>query len=101
MRKRSAIFKEASRQWTEMRADFDRYLQHEYSRAVEMTGGVLVNKEGRAEHIDGIDLFTGPIATANKYASEELKEYWEAYGRISLKGYEERWLAERLASEGR
>lgn len=97
--KKSAIYRMAADRWRDMRADFDRYLRHEYDRAVEQTGGVLVNKEGRALHIDGLELFTGTKERAYRYASEELKEYWERYGRISLKGYEERWLAERYPEE--
>ncbi|HEY1668546.1 MAG TPA: hypothetical protein VGG54_22875 [Trebonia sp.] len=45
------------------------------------TNGFLTNPAGRAKGIDGWDLFTGPESTARKYASPELKEYWDKHGR--------------------
>lgn len=75
-----------------MREDWERHLLHEYNRALEGTGGVLVNKRGRALKIDGLDLFTGPLARAQKYASEELLEYWRVNGRMTMAHYERIWL---------
>lgn len=88
----SVIFRRAAEEWAEMRSDYESHVQHAYAQAVEGTCGVLVNKNGRAEHIDGYDLFTGPRVRAHKYASEELIEWWKSHPRLSLEEFERRWL---------
>lgn len=75
-----------------MRSDYDDHILNAYNKALEGTGGVLVNKEGRALGIDGLDLFFGPELRARKYASEELVEYWEKVGRPTLRQFEHSWL---------
>lgn len=98
----SAIFQQAAEDWAKMRYDFEKYIEAEYNRALTVTGGVLVNKTGRALHIDGLDLFTGPAVRAHKYASEELIDYWKHHPRLSLAQYETQWLQghERYAYAG-
>lgn len=88
----SAIFKQAASDWARMRDDFEKHIEQAYNRALEGTGGVLVNKLGRALHIDGLELFTGPENRAMKYASEELKEHWKKHPRVTLAQYEHQWL---------
>lgn len=88
----SAIFTRAAQQWARMRSDYDDHILTEYNKALEGTGGVLVNKEGRALGIDGLDLFFGSELRARKYASEELLGYWEQVGRPTLARFEESWL---------
>lgn len=75
-----------------MRDDYAGHVERAYNEALEATGGVLVNKLGRALHIDGYDLFTGPEARARKYASEELIEHWKHQPRLTLAQYEIQWL---------
>jgi hypothetical protein len=93
---RSAIFATAARNWQEMRRDFDRFLLAEYNQALIETGGVLVNKRGRALHIDGLSLFTGPEVRARRYASEELIEWWNRHPRKSMTQYEQEWIWENM-----
>jgi hypothetical protein len=88
----SAIFTHAAQEWARMRHDYERYIEQAYNLALQDTGGVLVNKAGRARKIDGLDLFTGPQWRANKYASEELIDYWRLYPRMSLAEFELQWL---------
>lgn len=88
----SAIFDLASRQWADMRSEYERYVEAAYNKALDATGGVLVNAEGRAKHIDGYDLFTGPAIRAYRYASEELTNYWAHHPRLSMADYEQQWL---------
>lgn len=92
----SAIFDIASRQWQDMRSDWERHTEAAYNRALEATGGVLVNAEGRAKHIDGYDLFTGPAIRAYRYASEELTTYWARYPRLSMNDFEQQWVEGNL-----
>jgi hypothetical protein len=79
-----------------MRSDFLGHVDNEYDKALEACAGVLVNKAGRALCIDGYTLFTGTQRRADKYASEELKEYWETHPRLSLEDYELLWLSGQL-----
>lgn len=88
----SAIFDRASQQWRDMRSDFERHTDAAYNRALEACGGVLVNAEGRAKHIDGWDLFTGPAIRAYRFASEELQQHWAEHPRLSMEAYEQQWL---------
>ena len=44
----------------------------------------------------GTTLFTGTQRRADKYASEELKEYWEKHPRLSLEDCELMWLSGQI-----
>ena len=88
----SAIFDLASRQWADMRSEYERYVEAAYNKALEATVGVLVNAEGRAKHIDGFDLFTGPAIRAYRYASEELTDYWGHNPRMTMLYFEQQWV---------
>jgi hypothetical protein len=76
-----------------MKQDYISFVDCQYLAAVEATAGVLVNKDGRAKHIDGYTLFSGPLSRAQKYASEELLEFWEKNPRRTLSQFEEQWVA--------
>ncbi|ASN20674.1 hypothetical protein CGK93_14045 [Arthrobacter sp. YN] len=76
-----------------MKDAYDAHVQAAYDKALEATGGVLVNKLGRALHIDGLDLFTGPVSRAHRYASWELLEHWQTTPRLSLKDFESQWVS--------
>jgi hypothetical protein len=45
------------------------------------TNGYLLSPEGKKAGIDPWTLFTGPESRARKYASSELKEWWDQNGR--------------------
>jgi hypothetical protein len=92
----STIYAEASAQWREMRQDYERYISTSYDAALELCSGVLINKEGRAAGIDGYDLFTGPLQRAQRYASEELINYWSKYPRLTLTDFEQQWVSGNL-----
>lgn len=94
---RSAIFEAAARLYAKMRIDYERYLEYAYDTALEGTGGVLVNKQGRALGIDGLDLFSGHKAYAMKYASEELIEFWKKHPRLTQAEYEANWITGEMA----
>jgi hypothetical protein len=58
-------------------------------------GAVMLNRTGKAAGIDERSLFTGPESRVNKYASDELKEWFESHprptrARIIGKGAERR-----------
>lgn len=88
----SAIFERAAEQWAAMRSDYERYVDAAYDRALEACGGVLVNREGKAAHIDGYSLFTGPAIRAYRFASWELVAHWQRVPRLGLSDYEKQWV---------
>ncbi len=83
-----------------MRADYLGHVDNEYDKALEFCSGVLVNRAGREQHVDGYSLFTGTQHRADTYASEELKQYWWTYPRLSLMDYELSWMTGQLSSIG-
>lgn len=92
----STIFERAAQQWHTMRSDFLSHVDNEYDKALEVCCGVLVNRAGVELNVDGYCLFTGTQRRADKYASEELKEYWEKHPRLSLEDYELLWLSGQI-----
>ena len=76
-----------------MKSDYLSYIDAEYDKALEHCAGVLVNKAGREQHVDGYCLFTGTQARADKYASAELLEYWMDHPRLTMMDYELMWMS--------
>lgn len=78
-----------------------------YVQAEAETNGHMLNPAGRAAGIDPFTLFTGPRARAEKYASDELKDFWDAHGRTTYTEFRGQMLggradraATRAAREG-
>lgn len=63
------------------REEWDQYVMGAYLDAEEQTGGSLLNRRGRDAGIDVFSLFTGSAERASRYASDELKAYWQSKGR--------------------
>lgn len=74
------------------RASYKEHVRVAYLDAEAATNGYLVNAEGRARGIDPRDLFTGPEARARRWASDELKGWWDQHGRMTF----EDWKAQLL-----
>jgi hypothetical protein len=79
-----------------MSMDFMSYVDDAYNKALEATAGVLVNAEGRAKKIDGYILFRSNRAFSQKYASEELLEFWGTTPRLTMAEYELQWMSGNL-----
>jgi hypothetical protein len=89
------------------------YAEHVYlasMQAEEDTNGNLLSAAGRAENarrarqgkplITAASLWSGPSARARKYASDELKEWWETHGgRRNLTEYRAQFTGDRSAAE--
>lgn len=88
----SAIFTKAAEDWQAMKQDYLSFVDYQYLAAIEATAGVLVNQLGKVDHIDGFTLFSGPLSRAQKYASEELLEFWKTNPRRTLSQFEEQWV---------
>ncbi|MEU6778560.1 phage minor capsid protein [Nonomuraea angiospora] len=63
---------------------FDEWLELQFIAAERYTRGVLVNAEGRRRGIDGRSVLSGRQDVANKWASDELKMWWEKHPRMTL-----------------
>ena len=83
-----------------MRSDYLGHVDAEYDKALEACCGVLVNKAGKEQHVDGYTLFTGSVNRAYKFASEELVEYWGKNDRLSLEDYELLWMSGQIEYQG-
>lgn len=66
------------------------YLQAEYECA-----GHLLSKHGQAAGIDARTLWTGPVTTAQKYASPELQSWWARNGRLTWQAFRGQALGRR------
>lgn len=55
--------------------------------AENATNGYLTNALGKRKGVNGWDLFTGPEATARKYASDELRQHWDQVGRPTFEDF--------------
>lgn len=71
--------------------EFDAYVSTSYARALDATAGNFIKRsmaeEAKRRGITSESLFTGPVATAKKFASEELIAYWETHGRQTYTSY--------------
>lgn len=67
----------------QLRSDYDDYVHVEWLKAEEQCNGVMLNNTGKLAGISPQSLWQGTIARARKYASEELKYYWQRNGRIN------------------
>lgn len=59
----------------------------QYFTAEDATRGHMLNHAGRAAGIDPADLFSGPESRARRYASDELREWWQDNGRLTFEGF--------------
>ena len=71
---------------------YDQYAMSQYSKALDELNGVLLNDAGKAHaRSSNPDLewqiFRGPWQVANKYASEELQQWWRENGRETMQSF--------------
>ncbi|MBP2384468.1 hypothetical protein [Brachybacterium sacelli] len=83
-----------------MRADFELHRHARFLRAHTELRGELLNTAGRAARIDPASLFMGPSSRVVRYASEELKAWFEQHGRITVEEFETQWWNGRDSSLG-
>jgi hypothetical protein len=67
-----------------------------YFVAEEQTRGAMLSPAGKRAGIDPRSLFKGSEARARKYASEELLQHWDDYGRLTLEDYRASLLGGRM-----
>jgi len=89
----SPIFAAARDQWAAMSRDFADYREAQIATALADTNGVLTNALGSVTGRSAEDLFSGPRAVAQRFASPELIEWWDTHGRMTITEYEAQWFA--------
>jgi hypothetical protein len=67
----------------------------QYLAAERETSGNLVNRRGVAAGVTDWSLWSGTEARARAYATEELRNFWDAHPRVTVTGYRQQ------ASDGR
>lgn len=70
-----------------LRRQYAEATHQQYLAAEKETRGHLLTPEGRAKGVDPKSLFTGSNVNANKYASDELKDFWKKNPRKTLVQY--------------
>ncbi|WP_344161676.1 phage minor capsid protein [Nocardiopsis rhodophaea] len=63
------------------REQYRLFIERTYVAAETETRGFLLNAAGEAAGIDPMSLFSGPRARVERYASEELKRWFDEHGR--------------------
>ncbi len=72
----------------EMRAEWDAFVEVEWVRLEEVTNGVTLTAEARAAGIRTRDLYrTKSTRMARKWASEEVRRYWDENGRMTFESF--------------
>jgi hypothetical protein len=64
------------------------------------TNGYMLNRDGLKAGVDPRSLFTGPESRARKYASRELLDFWQQYGRVTADDFRAGLLGGRIPSRG-
>ncbi|MDB4872808.1 MAG: hypothetical protein JWL97_3812 [Gemmatimonadales bacterium] len=70
-----------------------------HEQAENETRGHMLSPAGRAAGVHPRTLFTGPRARADKYASEELRNWWDEHGRMTVTDYRRHLASERESYE--
>lgn len=78
-------------------SDYRDEVYRQWLKAEAATNGYMLNKEGLRRNIDERSLFTGPEARVRKYASPELKEWFDNHPRMTR----ELWFAQNNPTERR
>jgi hypothetical protein len=63
-------------------------------------GSVMLNKAGQKAGISERSLFSGPQSRVNKYASDELKEWFDQHPRMTRQEWDRRQRADERAARG-
>ncbi|MEU9968022.1 hypothetical protein [Streptomyces malaysiensis] len=84
----------------EARALYEEYVYRQFLAADDACNGYLLNPKAKAAGVNPAELFSGPARIAYARASDELKEWWAEYGRLTqaefieqVTGREQRWAA--------
>ncbi|GAA1455443.1 phage minor capsid protein [Nocardiopsis tropica] len=69
------------------REQYQLYIERRVVAAEQATRGFLLTPAAQTAGIDPASLFSGPRARAERHASEELKRWWDANGRLTFQEF--------------
>lgn len=81
------------------RQEWRRRAEAQYHAAEAATGGHMLSREGTAKGIDPRALWSGRERPARRYASPELRAWWDQHGRITVTQYLEQIRRERAGEK--
>lgn len=73
----------------QLRASYAEYLETAYLQAEADCRGVLLSAEAKARGISSRSLFQGQSSRALKWASEELRSWWQKHGRLTYAAFKQ------------
>ncbi|MCL2090262.1 MAG: hypothetical protein FWH11_03380 [Micrococcales bacterium] len=90
----SVIFDRAAGLWRACRDEWYLLVESQIDAAERECRGRLVSRAGQADGLTAWDLFTGPRHRADRYATDELREWWATrHGRrLTFAEFERAWL---------
>ena len=80
------------------RAAFREEAERLYFAAEDDTRGHMLNKLALNSGISERSLFTGPESRARKYASDELLQFWQDHGRLTIEDFQAGLLGGKMRS---
>jgi len=75
--------------WAAVHAEWQVWAHAQFTAAENETRGYLLNREGVAAGMEPWSLWTGSLAHAMRYASEELQEFWTKNPRLTVSAFRE------------
>lgn len=73
------------------REEYDAFVRDSYVSAENGCRGAMLNRDGITSGIDPGSLFCGPASRVRKYASEELRTWFDRNGRITFSEWKYNW----------
>jgi hypothetical protein len=80
------------------RAAYKDEIRRRVVSAENATNGYMLTPQGKRAGIDPWSLFTGPESRARKYASPELKEWWDQNGRPTAADFQAQLMGQKLGA---
>jgi hypothetical protein len=73
--------------WGRVSAEWHEFANAQYLAAEDECRGYLLSREGIRAGIDPWSLWSGSASRAMKYASEELRGFWDTHPRMTVSQY--------------
>jgi hypothetical protein len=83
--------------WAAVHSEWYDCAHAQYLAAEAQCRGNLLNRDGIEAGIDPWSLWSGSGRRAERYASEELRNFWDAYPRLTVSAFREQKRADRRA----
>ena len=85
--RKSAQTERDKARWAAVNAAWQDWSNAQISAAEHECRGHLLNKAGKAAGVNVWSLWSGPASRAMRYASEELREFWQKHPRLTVSDF--------------